>query len=94
MPEKSSRDASIERMAEVMREFMARAVLFQDAVARFGGVGLQVHMHGIGDAAVGAGLGAVAAARTKNGVKDTNMPAAKPMAILCGVSGMRLMRCE
>ena len=38
MPEKSSRDASIERMAEVMREFMARAVLFQDAVARFGGI--------------------------------------------------------
>jgi DNA-binding MarR family transcriptional regulator len=38
MPEKSSRDAAIERMAEVMREFMARAVLFQDAVARFGGI--------------------------------------------------------
>src|SRR6187455_3047701 len=38
MPEKSSRDASIERMAEVMREFMARAVLFQDAVARSGGI--------------------------------------------------------
>ena len=38
MPKTSSRDASIERMAEVMREFMARAVLFQDAVARHGGI--------------------------------------------------------
>jgi DNA-binding MarR family transcriptional regulator len=38
MSEKSKRDASIERMGEVMREFMARAVLFQDAVARHGGI--------------------------------------------------------
>lgn len=38
MPGKSKRDASIERMGEVMREFMARAVLFQDAVARQGGI--------------------------------------------------------
>ena len=42
MPEKSSRDASIERMAEVMREFMARAVLFQDAVD-------DGHVHGARD---------------------------------------------
>jgi len=38
MPKKSTRDDAIERMAEVMREFMARAVLFQDAVARVGGI--------------------------------------------------------
>jgi len=38
MPKKSTRDDEIERMAEVMREFMARAVLFQDAVARVGGI--------------------------------------------------------
>ena len=38
MPQKSSREAAIQRMAEVMREFMARAVLFQDAVARHGGI--------------------------------------------------------
>ena len=38
MPEKSTRDVAIERMAEIMREFMARAVLFQDAVARVGGI--------------------------------------------------------
>ncbi|HEX5731131.1 MarR family winged helix-turn-helix transcriptional regulator [Microbacterium sp.] len=38
MSKKSTRDAGIERMAEVMREFMARAVLFQDAVARVGGI--------------------------------------------------------
>lgn len=34
----SRRDDSIAQMAEVMREFMARAVLFQDAVARSGGI--------------------------------------------------------
>ena len=34
----SRREASIESMAGVMREFMARAVLFQDAVARHGGI--------------------------------------------------------
>jgi predicted amidohydrolase YtcJ len=33
-------------------------------------MGLQVHMHAIGDAAVRAGLDAFAAARAKNGVKD------------------------
>ena len=38
MPKKSTREDAIERMAEVMREFMARAVLFQDAVARYGGI--------------------------------------------------------
>ena len=39
MPKQTStRAASIDRMAEVMREFMARAVLFQDAVARVGGI--------------------------------------------------------
>ena len=38
MSEPSSREASIESMAGVMREFMARAVLFQDAVARHGGI--------------------------------------------------------
>ncbi|WP_325483621.1 MarR family winged helix-turn-helix transcriptional regulator [Microbacterium sp.] len=36
--DKSTRAASIDRMGDVMREFMARAVLFQDAVARFGGI--------------------------------------------------------
>ena len=38
MSGKSTREQSVERMAEVMREFMARAVLFQDAVARHGGL--------------------------------------------------------
>lgn len=39
MSEKTStRTAAIARNSEVMREFMARAVLFQDAVARFGGI--------------------------------------------------------
>lgn len=36
--QKSNRDAAIARTADVMREFMARAVLFQDAVARYGGI--------------------------------------------------------
>jgi len=40
------------------------------AVTRFDGMGLQVHMHAIGDAAVRAGLDAFSAARAKNGVKD------------------------
>jgi DNA-binding MarR family transcriptional regulator len=34
----SSRAAAIARQGEVMREFMARAVLFQEAVARSGGL--------------------------------------------------------
>ena len=34
----SSREQSIARMADVMRDFMANAVLFQDAVARTGGL--------------------------------------------------------
>ena len=34
----ASRDASIARTTETMREFIARAVLFQDAVARHGGL--------------------------------------------------------
>lgn len=34
----STRAAAIARQGEVMREFMARAVLFQDAVARSGGL--------------------------------------------------------
>ncbi|MET1008329.1 MAG: MarR family transcriptional regulator [Propionibacteriaceae bacterium] len=38
MSEPSSRERAIERMGEVMRDFMARAVLFQDAVARSGGI--------------------------------------------------------
>ncbi|KQR37502.1 MarR family winged helix-turn-helix transcriptional regulator [Microbacterium sp. Leaf159] len=39
MPEKpSTRAAAIARQGEVMREFMARAVLFQEAVARSGGL--------------------------------------------------------
>ncbi|MHA7271540.1 MarR family winged helix-turn-helix transcriptional regulator [Arthrobacter sp. HLT1-20] len=39
MSEKTStRTAAIARNAEAMREFMARAVIFQDAVARFGGI--------------------------------------------------------
>ena len=37
---------------------------------RFDDMGLQVHMHAIGDAAVRAGLDAFAAARSANGVKD------------------------
>ena len=41
-----------------------------DAVTRFDGLGLQVHMHAIGDAAVRAGLDAVAAARERNGPGD------------------------
>jgi predicted amidohydrolase YtcJ len=40
------------------------------AVTRFDAMGLQVHMHAIGDAAVRAGLDAFEAARTVNGVKD------------------------
>ena len=40
------------------------------AVTRFDAMGLQVHMHAIGDAAMRAGLDAFAAARTANGVKD------------------------
>ncbi len=32
------RDSAMERAGEVMRDFMARAVLFQDAVAKWGGV--------------------------------------------------------
>ena len=34
----SKNEAAIARMAEVMRDFMSSAVLFQDAVARFGGL--------------------------------------------------------
>ena len=41
-----------------------------DVVSRFDGMGLQVHMHAIGDRAVRAGLDAVAAARRRNGVHD------------------------
>jgi DNA-binding MarR family transcriptional regulator len=37
MKDLPKREASIARMADVMREFMARAVIFQDAVARSGG---------------------------------------------------------
>ena len=40
------------------------------AVTRFDAMGLQVHMHAIGDAAVRAGLDAFATARAANGVKD------------------------
>lgn len=38
MAEKSTREREIERAVEVMREFMARAVLFQEAVAKWGGL--------------------------------------------------------
>lgn len=38
MAEPSTRARELERAGEVMREFMARAVLFQDAVAKWGGV--------------------------------------------------------
>jgi hypothetical protein len=34
----NSREIAMERAGEVMRDFMARAVLFQDAVAKWGGV--------------------------------------------------------
>ena len=40
------------------------------AVTRFDALGLQVHMHAIGDGAVRAGLDAFAAAQAANGVKD------------------------
>jgi predicted amidohydrolase YtcJ len=40
------------------------------AVTRFEAMGLQVHLHAIGDAATRAGLDAVAAARAKNGPGD------------------------
>jgi len=40
------------------------------AVTRFDAMGLQVHMHAIGDRAVRAGLDAVAAARRQNGPSD------------------------
>ena len=38
MGSSSTREQSIARMADVMRDFMANAVLFQDAVARTGGL--------------------------------------------------------
>ena len=38
MGSSSTREESIARMADVMRDFMANAVLFQDAVARTGGL--------------------------------------------------------
>ena len=41
-----------------------------EAVARFDSMGLQVHMHAIGDRAVRAGLDAVEAARRQNGASD------------------------
>lgn len=41
-----------------------------DAVVRFDSMGLQVHMHAIGDRAVRAGLDAVEAAREQNGISD------------------------
>ena len=40
------------------------------AVIRFDAMGLQVHMHAIGDLAVRAGLDAIAAARRQNGASD------------------------
>ncbi len=40
------------------------------AVTRFDAMGLQVHMHAIGDRAVRAGLDAIEAARQQNGVSD------------------------
>jgi len=40
------------------------------AVTRFDAMGLQVHMHAIGDAATRAGLDAIEAARAKNGASD------------------------
>ncbi len=40
------------------------------AVTRFDAMGLQVHMHAIGDGAVRAGLDAIEAARKKNGPSD------------------------
>jgi predicted amidohydrolase YtcJ len=44
--------------------------VLNDVVSRFDGMGLQVHMHAIGDRAVRAGLDAVAEARRRNGVHD------------------------
>ncbi len=38
MVEVSRRERELERAGEVMRDFMARAVLFQDAVAKWGGL--------------------------------------------------------
>lgn len=40
------------------------------AVTRFDGMGLQVHMHAIGDRAVRSGLDAISAAREQNGASD------------------------
>ncbi len=42
----------------------------QAAVTKFDAMGLQVHMHAIGDRAVRAGLDAIEAARSENGVTD------------------------
>jgi len=41
-----------------------------DALVRFDAMGLQVHMHAIGDRAVRAGLDAIEAAREQNGASD------------------------
>ena len=42
----------------------------KSAVTRFDAMGLQVHMHAIGDRAVRSGLDAIEAARQQNGVTD------------------------
>jgi predicted amidohydrolase YtcJ len=51
-------------------ELILRPEELNAAVARFDAMGLQVHMHAIGDWAVRAGLDAIEAARMQNGVTD------------------------
>lgn len=51
-------------------ELILEPAALNAAVARFDAMGLQVHMHAIGDRAVRAGLDAIAAARQANGPSD------------------------
>jgi len=57
-------------MGEHRGELNFEPAALAEAVTRFDGLGLQVHMHAIGDAAVRAGLDAVAVARERNGPLD------------------------
>ncbi len=57
-------------MGEHRGELNVEPEALADAVTRFDAMGLQVHMHAIGDRAVQAGLDAVAQARARNGPSD------------------------
>lgn len=57
-------------MGEHRGELNLAPAELQAAVQRFDAMGLQVHMHAIGDGAVRAGLDAFAAARRANGAND------------------------